>query len=196
MVSTASSTHSTHLLVPPTCAHMETNQAMRTMRTAAGHGVMTTAAPMGRCVTTNIRAAPVDGRDGERERDRVGERDRSGCGGVVNLTGRDLHWAVFCVSGLLDRRRVRYEPIPADLVQAHRRLTVAYHTMSASGRPSGPRPTQSEDERIGTTEAGLILGVTARHVRRLTKDLDGIKVGNWTFSRAAVERYAQGRQHK
>jgi hypothetical protein len=114
----------------------------------------------------------------------------------VNLTERDLHWAVFCVSGLLDRRRVRYEPIPADLVQAHRRITAAYHAMSAGGPPTGPQPTQSEDERIDTTEAGLIVGVTPRHVRRLGPDLDGTKKGTWTFSRAAVERYAQGRQHK
>jgi hypothetical protein len=116
--------------------------------------------------------------------------------GVVNLTERDLHWAVFCVSALLDRRRVRYEPIPADLVQAHRRITAAHHAMSAGGPENGSQATQLDD-RIGTTEAALILAVTARHVRRLAKhDLDGIKKGSWTFSRAAVERYAQGRQHK
>jgi hypothetical protein len=115
----------------------------------------------------------------------------------VNLTARDLHWAVHCVSGLLDRRRVRYEPIPASLVQAHRRLTAAYTAMSAGGPENGSQATQL-DERIGTTEAATILGgVTPRHVRRLAKDLDGIKVGTtWTFGRAAVERYAQGRQHK
>lgn len=113
----------------------------------------------------------------------------------MNLTERDLHWAVFCVSGLLDRRRVRYEPIPADLVTAHRRITAAYHTMSASGPENDSQPTQL-DERIDTTEASLILAVTPRHVRRLAADLDGTKKRDWTFSRASVERYAQGRQHK
>lgn len=122
--------------------------------------------------------------------------DTAKSGGVVNLTQRDLHWAMFCVSGLLDGRRVRCQPVPADLVEAHRRITTAYHAMSSAGVPENGSQATQLDERIGTTEAALILGVTPRHVRRLGTDLDGVKVGTtWTFSRAAVERYAaQGRQ--
>lgn len=113
----------------------------------------------------------------------------------MNLTEIDLRWALFCVSSTLDRRRVRYEPIPAALVESHRRLTAAYSAMSADGPQISLLGTEL-DEPIGTDDAAEILNVTPRHIRRIAADLDGIKVGtDWTFKRSTVERYAQGRQH-
>jgi len=43
---------------------------------------------------------------------------------------------------------------------------------------------------VGTAEVASVLGVTARHVRRLAADLDGRRVkGAWRFERAAVIAY-------
>jgi hypothetical protein len=49
-------------------------------------------------------------------------------------------------------------------------------------------------ELIDTEQAADILGCTARHIRRLTRDLDGQHIaGRWVFMRSVVEEYQEAR---
>lgn len=91
-------------------------------------------------------------------------------------------------------RRLRGAPVPAWLAEHARRIEAEYlRLMSAGGHENHCGEPQLE--RIGTTTAATLAGITTRHLRRIAPVLGGLKVGaTWTFDRVAVERYAQERQ--
>lgn len=103
----------------------------------------------------------------------------------------DVRAALVAASMLLDRLRLRNAPLPAWLVQHHQRMRI----MSATGHQNCSDTAQSE--QIGVSEAGHIIGISTRHVRRIATDLYGIQVGTtWVFDRATVEEYAQERREQ
>lgn len=68
--------------------------------------------------------------------------------------------------------------------------------LSSSGHESDCGDAESEPPlEIGTSEAADILGVSPRHVRRLTADLDGeLRLGRLIFRLDAVQAYAEGKR--
>jgi hypothetical protein len=114
----------------------------------------------------------------------------------MNLTECDLQVALRCVSELLDTRRLLGAPIPAWLVEHHRRVAAAYRgIMSTVGQGTVTDTAQSGHEFISARQAADIIGLSRRQIQRIGADLDGrIVDGRWLYPLNTVREYAEGRQ--
>lgn len=111
---------------------------------------------------------------------------------TTTLTDAQVRTALWALEELRRRRRLVGQPVPAALAELHTHLVMSAHGphIEMPAAPSTSRPV----EVIDAQEAAGILGVTARHVRRLAADLDGHRIaGRWVFNRQNVIDYAEGR---
>ena len=112
----------------------------------------------------------------------------------MHLSSEETEAALYCVTELVDRRHRAGVPVPAWMIALSRKLNLA-SIMSADGHETGCDETQlQQDKLIGTTEAGKILHLHPRQVRRLAADLDGEQLnGAWIFKHSTVTEYAHER---
>ncbi|MGH8328582.1 MAG: hypothetical protein ACRET2_17680 [Steroidobacteraceae bacterium] len=114
----------------------------------------------------------------------------------MNLDEHDMRVAFRCVSELLDTRRLRGVPIPRWLIEHYRRIEAAYRSMATLGhQPGSDQRSSDNDELVSARQAAAIIGLSRRHVQRLSADLDGrIIDGRWLYPLDAVRAYREGRQ--
>lgn len=84
----------------------------------------------------------------------------------------------------------------AALDEAAEQLQGAPRSRQRDATPTVVQPHSELNEEIGTREAAIILGITARSTQRLAQTLDGTRLasGAFVFRRSAVEAYAHSRQ--
>lgn len=112
---------------------------------------------------------------------------------MTPLTDVQVRTALWAIEELRRRRRLVGQPVPAALAELHTHLAMSAHGQPAEvpAAPSTPRPV----EVIDAQEAATILGISARHVRRLAADLGAHRIaGRWVFNRQNVIDYAEGRR--
>lgn len=128
----------------------------------------------------------------------TGHNDVQCLGHAVLITGPALADTRNCVLRAVRVLRsdgIAPPPRLQDLVTALE-VAIAADALSRNGQcdvasPDLLTPLLSVQQRIGTTEAASILGLSRRHVQRIAHSLEGKRVGSrmWTFDRDTVATY-------
>lgn len=108
------------------------------------------------------------------------------------MNRHELACAWYCVTEVLNARRLHCQPIPAWLRKYHDNLAAQRATMSADGHETCSPTT--DPHTIGVMDVAKLLNVTTRHVRRVARTDANLGAqlvsGTWQFQRDTVEQYA------
>lgn len=113
----------------------------------------------------------------------------------MRLDDEQVRAAYFCAAEALRNRRENGYPIPDALHRLYNRLDIVLtsrpgHEIDCTGEQL------AQNEYIGASEAGRILGVSKRQAQRLAADLDGqLASGRWIFVKSVVEQYAEQKRN-
>jgi hypothetical protein len=108
----------------------------------------------------------------------------------MNLDNGDLEVAYYVFSRFINGRLAAGKSLPAAVLPLFRRIEL----MSVTGHENDSAAEQLDQELMGTAEVAGILNCDPRHVRRLTKDLDGRRInGRWVFIKSVVQQYEESR---
>ena len=112
----------------------------------------------------------------------------------MNLTGTDLHAALYVAAEVIRSRQRTGQPVPTWLRRHFNRLDTEIRVLQSGHESDGDTGQSDQEQLITAREAAAILGCSKRQAQRLAADLDGqIVGGRWLFKLNTVTKYAQGR---
>lgn len=120
----------------------------------------------------------------------------------MELDANEVQAGYYCLAQFVRQRAIAGRGCPPAVTALYRRLDIAIRAhdrnlqtaaLSESRHENSSGAEQSESW-ITAAQAGALLGLSNRHVRRLAADLDGQCIGGrWLFDRNTVQEYARER---